>query len=220
MKKTAIIIGIIFLSYGAYAQKFRFGLQGSPLISWMKPDVKSISSTGVKFGFSYGLMLDYNFTDNYAFGTGLTIAQNGGFNKHDSLLLFRHENKGDLIDTFPVNSEIEYKLQYVELPLTLKLKTNEIGYMTYFGQFGISTGVNIKAKGNISGAKAMTDEKINEEVNLLNFALSMGGGIEYSLGGKTSFMGGIFFNNGFKDVTDDAPKVILNYLSLKLGVLF
>lgn len=207
-----------FQHVSAQDQKVNFGLQISPLLSWMKPDVKTISSTGNRFGFSYGLMLDYNLTQNYAFSTGLTVAQNGGTLKYDNLLAFKTETK---TDTFPANSEVSYRLQYIEIPLCLKLKTNEIGYMTYFGQFGLSTGINIKAKGDIkNGSKDLVDEKINKEVNFLNLGLIMGGGVEYSLGGKTALQGGLYFNNGFVDVTDDKDKAILNYLSLKVGIMF
>jgi len=36
----------------------------------------------------------------------------------------------------------------LEIPLTLKLRTNEIGYMTYWAQFGLGLGFNIGAKGD------------------------------------------------------------------------
>ena len=38
------------------------------------------------------------------------------------------------------------KLKYLEIPLTLRLRTNEIGYITYWVQVGVGLGFNIKAR--------------------------------------------------------------------------
>jgi len=39
----------------------------------------------------------------------------------------------------PRNIDQSYNLKYVEIPLSLKLRTNEIGYLTYYGNFGFRT---------------------------------------------------------------------------------
>ena len=40
------------------------------------------------------------------------------------------------------------------------------------------------------------------------------------LGGETSLTSGLFFHNGFTSITSENPNVILNYLSVKIGVIF
>ena len=40
--------------------------------------------------------------------------------------------------------ERKYKINYVNIPLILKMKTKEIGYFTYFGEFGAVLGFKTK----------------------------------------------------------------------------
>jgi opacity protein-like surface antigen len=113
----------------------------------------------------------------------------------------------------------DYRLQYVEVPLTLKLRTNEIGYITYWGQFGIVPGLNINAKGDdtvdfLYGKSdtgwgetdrvsfSSEDEDIKNDINIFRVGLLIGAGIEYSLSGNTAVLAGITYNNGFTDVLD------------------
>ena len=215
----AIIFVIVFLliSYYSQAQKVKFGLQVSPLISWMKPDAGQASSNGGQFGFHWGPTFEYLITDNYAFALDIIIANGtGGTIKYsDSLRTFATE-------TF-VDPEVSYSIQYVGFPFSLKLMTNEIGYITYFGQFGISPAINLKSSGEISDDSVnqlVTKHNFKDEVTDIHLALLVGLGIEYSLGGHTSLTTGIFFSNGFTDMTKQDPSVIVNNISLKLGVIF
>ncbi len=212
MKRIAILIFVAFFAISAQAQKFNFGLKASPSLAWLKPDTKGIASDGSKIGFSYGILMDYNFGDNYSLGTGVDITYRGG-------KLVTEDT------TFSAN--IDYKLQYIEIPFTLKMKTNEIGYLTYFAQFGFAPGVNIKAKADtetkISGQTSIneTDIDISKDINTINLAMIISLGAQYSLGGKTSLMTGLSFNNGFTDIADSKDlKVSSNYIALMIGVFF
>ncbi|MEM9824327.1 MAG: PorT family protein, partial [Bacteroidota bacterium] len=42
----------------------------------------------------------------------------------------------------------------------------------------------------------------------INLSWGIGGGVEYGLGESTALIGGIYFQNGFVDVTDDAAQKI------------
>ena len=42
--------------------------------------------------------------------------------------------------------ERKYKVNYVTIPIGLKLKTKEIGYLTYFGEFGGNIGIPYKTR--------------------------------------------------------------------------
>jgi hypothetical protein len=111
-------------------QKFHFGLKAVPALAWFKSDTKDLNSDGSKVGFAYGLITEFNFGKNYAFATGIDVTYRGGKFKQ-------------VIET-PGNSTVSkttVNLQYVELPVTLKFKTNEIGAMTYYLQAGISMGL-------------------------------------------------------------------------------
>jgi len=103
-----------------------------------------------------------------------------------------------------------YKVQYVNVPLFIKMKTDEIGYLTYFGQFGLNTSIKTKARATdggviVSGTNiALTDLDdldIEKEVNLIKMAGSVGGGFEYNLSESTSLTVAVNFDYGFTSLT-------------------
>ncbi len=229
MKKITGLLLILFIGTGAIAQKgFHLGLTFSPNISWLKPETENVTNEGMKLGYSFGLFGDFMIADNYAIGTGLHILNTGG----------------KII--YPSVSEADISIRYVEIPLTFKLKTNQIGYMTYFGQFGFAGGVNIRSRADISFKTPnanttfeLEDVDFQDETRLLRAALIIGIGAEYNMSGNTSLVFGATFNNGFTNTFDlkipqadgngnaasvDAPekkvKAINNAIMLNLGVLF
>ena len=126
------------------------------------------------------------------------------------------------------------------------MKTNEIGYFTYFGQFGLAPGINISSKadehltyqavnsqGNIialpQGYTSPTDYNgvdLKSSIHNFNLSLVIALGLEYSLGGSTTALAAITFNNGFMNVFNSTTRngtsenAISNTLGLSLGVLF
>ena len=117
-------------------------------------------------------------------------------------------------------SKLKYNLQYIEVPLGLKFKTNEIGYTTFYANLGFSFQVNIKATGKDS-YKVIENENIKDEIRLLNMGYYFGAGIEYSLGGNTALIAGINWTNGFIDITSGNPgKITLGILQLRAGIIF
>ncbi len=225
MKKIFLIAFVVILAgtklYAQDEQKLHFGLKAAPSLAWLTSDSKGFASNGTKLGFTYGLITEFNFSTHYAFATGIEVAYRGGNSK------FSFTTN----DTITNVVETKYNLQYIEIPLTLKLKTNEIGYLTYFLQFGIAPGFNIRSKADIktttqspniaSTAVELTGEDIKDNINALNVSMIIGGGVEYTLSGNTVLLAGITFSNGFLDVVDgDAIKANSDYLALTIGVLF
>ena len=225
-KKLLLIIIVVGTSVMASAQKFSGGIFVNPSLTWMKPDVaKNISNEGVKLGFSYGALGDLNIIgDNFSLSMGILVNNFGGkLSYSDSIPQFQTL---DSTYSFSQGAIVDYKLTYVELPIGIKGKTNEIGYMTYYMKAGISPMIKWKAKadvtqGNISG------EAINKEVNALFMGFYIGGGFQYNLGGTTSLVTELVFTNGLTDVTktkvynkEKSDKVILNNIALRVGIIF
>lgn len=229
MKSLFTLALATFLATMAFAQEtekpapdqsgLHFGLKAAPSLAWLRTDTKGVESDGSKFGFSYGLITEFRFAPNYAFATGLDVTYRGG----------KFKSEMTLLDTVTRSSR-SISLQYVEIPLTLKLKTNEIGYLTYFLQMGVAPGINIRAKEDYefttqSGTYTLNGTEDNRDIkaDINNFNLSMiiGGGVEYTLSGSTTLLIGVQFNNGFLDVIDgDEIKANSNYLALTIGILF
>jgi opacity protein-like surface antigen len=222
MKKNILLLIIISSSLTTFAQtdqKFHFGLKAAPSLAWMKSDTKDLKSDGSRLGFIYGLITEFNFGKNYAFATGIEVAYRGG-NFKQSI-----ETPGLI-----TNISTEAKLEYIEIPLTLKFKTNEIGSITYYLQAGIQPGFNIRARGDysidfqsngVTKHEDSTDIDIMDSINAFNLSMIIGGGLEYSLSGNTAFLAGITFSNGLLDVLDNSDaKASSNYLALQVGILF
>ncbi|NNF02764.1 MAG: PorT family protein [Bacteroidia bacterium] len=208
MKKLILILFICSFGTELIAQPWNFGMKVTPSIAWLKPNKKDIEGDGSNLGFSYGIVGDYNFSDNYAFSTGVEVSYRGG--------------KLAVVDTNQISSSSKFNFQYIEIPLTLKMKTNEIGYLTYFAQFGFSPGVRIKSKGETKVQNTtIEDEDLNDETNPINVSMLVALGGQYSLGGKTYLVAAVTFNNGFINVFDnDELKSVSNYLGLSVGVMF
>ncbi len=204
-------------------RRFRFGLHFSPNISWIKPDTKWYEKGKNGLSFSYGINTEFSLSKNYAFLTGLSITGIKASATFPGIFIQEINNTDTII---PATVDASYKTKYVTLPLTLKMKTNEIGYMTYYGQFGFELGAKYQAKGDLtykrtgqSSDPTFTDEDLKKEVALLRAALVIGGGFEYNLSGNTNIMVGITFSNGFSNFygkdqvtykTDDKGDIILN----------
>ena len=238
LKKLLLIACALFCmvlksnAQGDSPKSWRFGLQAAPSLNWFKTDTKGIEGDGAKLGFSWGFMAEYYFADNYAIATGMNL---GGYG-------------GKLSATNPlalVNYDLT--LNYIDIPITVKMRTNEIGYMRYFGQFGITPGINISSKAdlvqtyttNFAGVNTTVttttdDVDFQKEIIPLNVGLLIALGAEYSLSGNTSLVLSVSFHNGFLDIADfSVPdptatnfnnskdvKVNANAVRLNVGILF
>jgi len=229
-KKGLLLFGLIILAVfvgpiQSFAQdkKVGFGLSATPALTWMKPDAeKVIKNDGVKTGFGYGLMLDFRIGDNYSLSTGLNVIGSKSQLKYlefeDKDVYYAH---GGVEDTLTPPFSVTYSLSYIEIPVHLLLKTNEIGYMTYFGQFGLATQIKTKAKGEATGVESWVDlEDVSDEIKVLNLGLSIGAGFEYSLGGNTKMIVALIYNNGFTDILKSDQLVTAKSFGLKVGIMF
>ncbi|MBN2683237.1 MAG: PorT family protein [Bacteroidales bacterium] len=223
MKKFLFSAILFIFIVNTTTAQVSFSIDAAPQLSWLKSDKSIVAKDGSKFGFKYGLNLDFAFGDNYAFSTGIKINNLGGklIYNTDSILRFNHD---ETMDTLPTGISIAYKLQYLEIPLGLKFKTNEIGYMTYYMQVGLSPLINIGANADAQHPnRSFEGEKINKEVRLFSLGYFISGGFEYNLGGATSVLVGLSYFNGFMDVTnneDVKDKTILNSVALNVGIKF
>ncbi|MBL4669306.1 MAG: PorT family protein [Flavobacteriales bacterium] len=181
--------------------KFRFGIHLSPNISWLKPNTKGYENEGAKFGFTYGLSAEFFLSKNYLFSTGFYIANLGGELSYQGV----YEDNNGL--NIPSVVKQTYSIKYIEIPLTLKLRTNEIGYMTYYGQFGLKAGVKFKSTSDytyldINNSPKVEDVNTASDIFFINTYLVFGAGVEYNISGNTSIMVGLTYNNGFINQID------------------
>jgi hypothetical protein len=217
MKKYLLIAIITFISVKAFSQGTRFTVFVDPKFAWMSSDWNSAENDGSKFGVNIGLNVDKFFAPNYALMTGISIDNTGGN------LTFENEKElqtGSGVENLPAGSTIHYKMQYISVPLGLKLKTNEIGYLTFFTHLGLNSGINIKATAEVDDFE-LENENISDEIRLFDLGYYIGAGAEYSIGGNAAIVLGLTYTNGFIDITDGGDsKVTLSNFAIRVGILF
>lgn len=239
MKKIVAIAAFLSLSLSMMAQDdIRFGFQLSPSFSWMNTNTSKINPSGTNLGLKLGMTGEYYFRENYAFTSGIGFYfNNGGTLLHDfGGAYWPNSDLPSSLDSLPNNVKLKYSIQYLEIPVGLKLRTREFGYLRYFMEPAITIGLKTQARGTIEGTGVKSDEKYNirKEVNLLNLAWGIGAGVEYGISENTSLVAGLGFQVGFTDVTDDKGQVFdpergtqrerskgtNNSITIRLGILF
>ena len=212
---TTLILGA-FISI--YAQNpIKFSVQVDPQFAWFNSDDNAVKPNGSIFHMQVGLQMDYFFAENYAFALGVGINNLGGNLLYSDSTEF--SSKGEALLVEPGQS-VKMNLQYIDIPIGLKLKTEELGYATFFLQLGFNPMININSKASTDDG-AMDKEDIRENIHLFNLGYHAGIGLEYQLGGSTALVGGLRWSAGLTDVSDnDRANVKTNALTIHIGVLF
>jgi hypothetical protein len=218
VKKTLIILALLNVSIVFAQSNLRLGVNIDPMASWLTPKSDGIEKDGARPGIGGGLVVEYYFHSNYGLVTGLMLATQGGnVLYNDSISISNGKNSSVMVGK---GESVAFNLSYMCIPLSLKLKTNEMGYFTYYAQLGLNQLINIGSKGT-SSDKELNKDNIAKEINTFNMSYFFGGGVEYNIGGQTSIFAAIFYNNGFVDVlSNNDHKSVLNYLTFRVGVLF
>ena len=247
MKKIVIILSLIgFMTSLGFSQDadykdIRFGFQFSPTFSKMTTDVNTINSNGTSIlGAKLGAVGEFYFRENYAITTGIGFAFNHSGNlKYDNAGDFWPESDLSIpgLDTIQKEATLKYNLQYVEIPVSLRLISGFNGAIRYYLEAPtLYIGINTQARGTITGTNTQDTEKenIQPDIRALNLSWGFGGGIEYEIGDKTSVVAGLFYQRGFTDVTrnkgftiddagvqkDEKSKAVIGAFGIRLGVMF
>ena len=214
MRKSLLFLSFILVGALACLSQTKLGLKFSPLFSSHKISLKSdqldVFQGKTATRMSIGLIVDHPFTDTYFLSSGLIYLP-----KRVSINL-EEEDGG----TAPTNPFESYDLNYLQIPLSLKLFTNEIAPdISLFFQVGLILEFKI------------FDQALNEDYefiskfNFFDTAAIIGTGIEYRLGINTLFFSGISLQKGLINIINQTnpeyPLVIRNQIvSIDIGMKF
>lgn len=218
MNRLIMILLWLMLPAGLAAQRpVSFSVHVDPQFAWLHSDEEEVEPDGSILHLRAGLQMEYFFQPNYAFAAGVGINNLGGKLLYiDSTAFYSGE------DTLFVNpgQSVRQRFQYIDFPLGLKLKTEELGYLTLFLQLGFNPMIRINAYA--SGDDPFSDrESIGESVKTFNLGYHAGLGVEYRLGGTTALIGGLRWNAGLTDITkNDEANVTHRAVSVHLGIVF
>lgn len=229
MKRILLLLLILPVGMSLMAQDFRFGITASPGISWLTPDNENHEKDGTRFAFTYGLLMDYKFGNNerYAMQAALNITLGGG-------KIAGISEPDSMGTTFA--SAITPKLQYLEFPVGMKLRSNDVNNMVFYGLFGLTPGFVIRSRAKYEftdslGTVSSSNIKMKDlpfypsdiqRAVPFNLGLQMEAGMEYAFSENTALVVGLFFNNGFTNTIKDKDdeRAVLRRFGLRLGVLF
>lgn len=217
MKTPLLLLSALLISLTTFAQinPIQLGIQLSPTFSSMNTDNNIIEGNGTKLGIKLGLMAEYYFQDNYSIHTGVNVHFGaGGKLRYDDEFAVVNIWEESLSDNFVDTPEpadlsgatFDYKLQFIEIPLGLTLRTREFGYLRYFVRPQVALGIVSGSKGSLEDVRDIDPDDefdISSQVNALNLSWGIGGGVEYSISTQTSLIAGLAFQSGFLDLTTD-----------------
>jgi len=207
MKKTGWTL-LIFLcvTFCSYSQ-VQIAIKAGPTITFNRflsnTDSIAIDNTRDDTRFTAGLVTDFEFSDNYFFSTGVLYSLRK--------LSFAAVN----LNTQESDAE-QYTLEYIEIPLTLKLLTNDIGVdsRVYF-QTGFTVDFLVGWKGINKN-----DTRI-EDLNTFDSSFYVGTGFDKNVGVTNSFFIGAFYQRGMVNISKtDAITLKNDLLGLELGFRF
>ena len=154
MKRILCFIILTFAVLSVQAQykdsPFQFTILGSGHTSWIFTDTDQISGGELGLGAETELHIDYYFLPNFAFSTGVNWSYTGGHITFNDSLPMSFTSGYDVI---PSGTRLTYRLQYFEISLGLKLTSREVGYTTYYSDFGLLPMFRMRATGNTSDMK-------------------------------------------------------------------
>lgn len=222
MKKVMLCLLATLAMTATQAQisGYKIGIKVSPNISYMKSENGDITIDKAPLKFGFGLVVDKMFAEKYAIGTGVNVYRVGGRTRY-----MYEETVNDVSSIYDLTRD--YKLTYVEVPLTLKLRTSPIGGITYWGQFGAGISYLYKAYGDDQVQKKydnqgaggtyqsinrdiVTDNgnEIQKELMPVRASMIIAAGIEYPISGSTAIMAGITYNGGLISTYKSKDEVV------------
>lgn len=252
MKKNLLFIGLMMafsLSVSAQNEGFAFGFKFGPNFGWTGSTTATADNLGSKTGFDVGVVSEYYFADNYAFVTGVNVSFLGGHYMFDNAYLVTDSlNPDGFLEKFGVDRT--YKSTIYEIPLMLKMVTNELGnvplriYAEVGGGIGLAAK-KVRVKDAIPSQNVTAPDKwstTNKEYSNLRASLKIGAGAQYTVDESTRLFAGVYFSHDFINMINyirpdycgnffDAegnkigerdPKlnVLQNRIGIEVGVLF
>ncbi|WP_161889057.1 porin family protein [Pontibacter russatus] len=223
MKKLTLLMLFLVAGFSAMAQ-VEIGLMVSPTITgnrFIAEDRYNFEKENSSLRLGVGVVADYFFAQNYAFSTGLVYRSKGSEISYN----YTREDAGGA--TVTTRGKDDISLQYIELPVTLKLFTNEVAPGT-IAYFQVGGSLNTKVAAQVNNKKVIDGDKVGKRFNIFEADALLGGGVEFQMGQSTKLFGGITYHRGLTDIDDYYEKQLgdknialkNNGVSVDVGVKF
>jgi hypothetical protein len=217
-KKMFLFLLITLMPAGTLlSQDYRYGVYAAPLISWFKTDIEEVKNQGARPGFIIGISAERGLTDNWYFNSGLAYTNSSGRLKDINPTVFNNS-------VVAAGKPVIYRLHYISVPVGMKIKTSEKGYLTYFAEFGLDPKVVISGKADIPSINIKGERAMNE-IRRFNAGYHIDAGVDYLTNGDISLILGMGFESNIFDTTKDitgqpTDRTIQKLLRFNFGINF
>jgi len=222
-KKSYIVLifTLLLVTRTLFGQGFSLGIFFDPTVTRLQSDISSVEPGKASLGFDFGMTVDYFFAENYAFASGISVFNTGGTLKYkEGIEKFYLSDK---IVEISKGEDIKYNVQYVKIPLGLKLKTHLFGRMVYSANLGFDVMFRASANAHFEDSSGETYNGINvsKEIKASSLGWHFGGTASYHLGGDAFLYGGLAIMNTFTDMTTpEGDKITSQNLFFRIGMTF
>jgi Outer membrane protein beta-barrel domain len=195
----------------------------------------SVSKVKGRTSYAFGLNAEKRIDRRYSLYSGLSMEWLGGTILANAPVFLAADS-----NEYARSASMSYRLQYLHVPLGLKLKASSIKKFTIYGLVGADLGVPIGRKANYTiattDAVTPTVSNIGEKLKFntivpVSVAYQLGAGTEFKITEDNSAYLTLLYRNGFIDHTQpdnlNKPKALFkdgvvrsNNLSLRLGFFF
>ena len=205
---STLFFALIFSASGQVNIGIKLSPGLTPVRATVLSDTMSLREEAKPLRFLAGIVVDYEFRDNYEFRTGVNFLSKK----------FQYDVTGD---TQGVRYNDAIIGQYIQLPATLKLNTNEVTIDTkiYF-QLGVS--LDIRVHDNL-------DELANTlttKTNFIDTSMNLGAGLERKMGTETRVFAGLAYQRAFLNLARETIRMDKkfsfqsSFIGLEAGVIF
>jgi hypothetical protein len=235
MKKLLIVMIASIFFGGVSAQdaadkKVQAGLVLGAGLNFTQPETNLISKAATGSDLVVGMSVDWHFLDNIALSTGLEFDFDRFRHAFDEPVYFEYTDReihtySDFQDDKNPDGamlldERLYRNIYATVPLMLKFQTNYMGYLRYFGKFGMrnsflmtsrADNFGVSGTGVEGGAGSGTiltpqanaeieDMRIPGDLSFYRGSIGLSAGAEWNFAGATCLVGELGYYYGFTDL--------------------
>jgi len=208
--KKLLFSALLLVSVSIAEAQVRFGFKAAPNISFNRIDSEAdntdFNTDGVGLRFQLGPIFDFEFKENHYFSTGIIFTSK------------RSAFSADSAGATPPTFNEDYSPQYLQIPVTLKLFTEEIGLdkKIYF-QFGGTIDFMTNNEGE--------EENIVQSFRCIDLNSLLSFGLEYGIGINTKIFGGLVYQRGLlnvikENIYGDDFNLRNDFVGLEIGVIF
>lgn len=193
MKKALVFFLVSIATFSTFAQGIKFGIQIAPQISLnrIKDQVQNfdVTNNGSGLAFSAGPVIDLFLMDNVAVSGGIWFAS-------------KRAAVSFLQNTVGSSSVVpEYSLQYVQLPISIKMYVNEIaGKWKPYVQVGTTLEIQVGEKFGNEIAEEIVLTAREDFSKFYDLGLILAIGTEMKIFNSNSVFAALTYNRGFLNI--------------------